>query len=254
MALGCDQCGWHLCYRHPEDQHNFFSPFFNIFLALVHTWLWIVAILCRCSKLSIFHTNEITVKFFFSLTLWLPLPDHHRATNVLEGWQMCQGNRVNIPTGSFNKKQNKKGLPALDWKTMLYHSTSHSAVNKARLWHNQAIADGHKAFVLGTPETPWALSSIPTALLENKQIDGIEVWLSLSIYIKLQSCEMAIFKAKRKRSAVRACPCVKQVGVPTFCFFASLFMGSLSKHYRAFSRHYSSHLAFKSTKGDCTCW
>lgn len=53
-------------------------------------------------------------------------------------------------------------------KDMLFHSTVYSAVNKPRLWHNQAIADGHKTFVQGTPETPWALSSSAILLLQKE--------------------------------------------------------------------------------------
>lgn len=36
----------------------------------------------------------------------------------------------------------------------LYHSAFHSVATEARLTRNQARAHVHKAFVLGTPETP----------------------------------------------------------------------------------------------------
>lgn len=39
----------------------------------------------------------------------------------------------------------------------LYHSAFQSVVTEARLRRNQVQAHGHKAFVLGTPETPEAL-------------------------------------------------------------------------------------------------
>lgn len=45
-----------------------------------------------------------------------------------------------------------------------YHSVFQSAVTEARLWLHQARADGHKALVMGTPETPWALLSVVVLL------------------------------------------------------------------------------------------
>lgn len=79
--------------------------------------------------------------------------------NVLKGRCRHCSSKVTIPTGIFDQNNVFSKLPhdspaasllatcGRSLEDTLYHSTFHSAVNKDRLWHNQARADGHKAFV-----------------------------------------------------------------------------------------------------------
>lgn len=148
----CGQSGWHVCHCHNKTSCLFAFP--------VKTGSHFPRLSgsCNTKRLSVklhlsdfaAHQKHSKTNIFFKNHSFIYVKFCHSTTSLLSFSIFCISER------------------SRSLKDMLFHSTVYSAVNKPRLWHNQAIADGHKTFVQGTPETPWALSSSAILLLQKE--------------------------------------------------------------------------------------
>lgn len=137
--LSCDQRVWHLCVIP--------SSLVVLLLShgrLVHTPLALVASFRRHSQLSRVHANKSSVRIYLpAIVLVWPPKLYKSVANVLRGLSGLYHNRVNISKSTRDCFffSNFAALSLLTtWgrslKDILYDSTFHSAVNKARLWLN----------------------------------------------------------------------------------------------------------------------
>lgn len=148
----CGQSGWHVCHCHNKTSCLFAFP--------VKTGSHFPRLSGSCN------TKRLSVKLHLSD---FAAHQKHSKTNIFKKIhsfihvKFCHSTTSLLNFSIFCISERSRSL-----KDVLFHSTVYSAVNKPRLWHNQAIADGHKTFVQGTPETPWALSSSAILLLQKE--------------------------------------------------------------------------------------